>query len=1209
MDSYVFEVSNLHCSSCETSVKEALAPVIPPSWQVFVSVAEGKVTLVPDEGKLDSKGIRRVVDRLLASGYDVEDMNVDEIVAKPGWFRQFKSALFDGGQKEKRHKKHCESCRDEKHKESEDSDEAPTIIGENSPATATEFKTTFAIGGMSCVSCSNQITETVKAQFPSLDTFAVDLMNKSAVVIINNKTTATKIQECIRGMGYMCDLVEMAPVKSTKAYKVTASIGGMTCAACVNQIVAAVQDIEGVDCVTVSLMSNSADIIIADKKWLPKVVEAIEDSGYDCDIHAVEDTESKRVEEMTRTVNLAIDGMFCDHCPDNINNALSSYGQAMVVDDPVALDHPFVKFTYKPELPNVTIRHIIRKVQDLSPQFTLSIVHPMTLEERSAKLQKHEQVRLFFRLALSVAVAIPTFILGIVGMSLLKKDHPFRMYIDESAWAGSASRVTWALLILATPIYFFAADVFHIKAVKEIRNLWRPGVSWKRRFFKFGSMDMLMSLGVNVSYWTSLALLILAAKSPNREEHGKGDEEMGYHTTFFDSVVFLTMFLLIGRCLEAYSKARAASAISLLSDLRPKEAILVFAEDGALAKEKVDFEEGKMESDEEEEEHTTYSGDDKVSVDYLEIGDYIRVLPGMTPPTDCIVVQGGSTFDESALTGESRPVRHGQGDQIFAGTVNNGSGSLIAKVMALEGGSLLDQIVNVVREGQLHRAPIERVADRLTSVFVPIVTSLAIITWIIWLALGTTGSLPPHYLDIDLGGWVVWSLQFAISVFVVACPCGIGLAAPTALFVGTGLAAKYGILARGGGEAFQEGAKVDVVCFDKTGTLTEGGEPKITDEKVISYDTKEIFFLAKLIEQQSGHPLAVAVVNHVTDMNIELPGYSVTVEEVPGKGLKGSLSVPKTSSLGQAGVTEFLFGNERLIEENNAAISNEDAALLHRWKTEGKSVMLMALRPDGGNFALALIISAEDKIRPETPSVLKALQEQNIQTWMISGDNQITANAVAARIGIPADNVIGGVLPQEKAAKVQWLQKTAVSARSGKSTGRAIVAMVGDGVNDAPSLSTADVGIAIGSGADIAMSSAKFVLMRSELTSVLTLFDLSRAIFRRIKLNFAWALVYNCIGIPVAAGVIYPYNNSRLDPVWASLAMALSSVSVICSSLLLRLYRPPKVQFDAEVGDEGESIKSVHTNRKWKRRLAKIKNVKKLKNAGKRLETIEVVEE
>lgn len=1194
MDSYVFEVSNLHCSSCETSVKEALAPVIPASWQVFVSVAEGKVTLVPDEGKLDSRGIRKVLDRLLASGYDVEDMNVDEIVAKPGWFRQFKSALFDGGKKAQRHKKHCESCRDDetdKKRHSQDSNDAPTIIGENSPATASEFKTTFAIGGMSCVSCSNQISETVKSQFPSLDSFAVDLMNKSAVVIINNKTTASKIQECIRGMGYMCDLVEMVPVKSTRAYKVTASVGGMTCAACVNQIVAAVQDLEGVDSVTVSLMSNSADIVISDKKWLPRVVEAIEDSGYDCDIHAVEDTESKRVEELTRTVNLAIEGMFCDHCPDNINNALSSYGQAMVVDDPVALDHPFVKFTYTPELPNVTIRHILRKVQDLSPQFTLSIVHPMTLEERSAKLQKHEQIRLFFRLALSVAVAIPTFILGIVGMSLLKKDHPFRVYFDESAWAGSASRVTWALLILATPIYFFAADVFHIKALKEIRNLWRPGVSWKRRFLKFGSMDMLMSLGVNVSYWTSLALLILAAKSPNREEHGKGDEEMGYHTTFFDSVVFLTMFLLIGRCLEAYSKARAASAISLLSDLRPKEAILVFSEVSDDKKMISDDEDG----DDDEEESVHYSGDDKVPVDYLEIGDYIRVLPGMTPPTDCIVVQGNSTFDESALTGESRPVRHGQGDQIFAGTVNNGSGSLVAKVMALEGGSLLDQIVNVVREGQLHRAPIERVADRLTSVFVPIVTSLAIITWIIWLALGTTGSLPERYLDIDLGGWVVWSLQFAISVFVVACPCGIGLAAPTALFVGTGLAAKYGILARGGGEAFQEGARVDVVCFDKTGTLTEGGEPKITDEKVISYDSNEIFGLAKLIEQQSGHPLAVAVVNHVTNMCIEPSGYSVTVEEVPGKGLKGSVSVPKASSLGQAGVTEFLFGNERLIEEHEAVISNEDAALLHRWKTEGKSVMLMALRPDGGDFALALIISAEDKIRPETPSVLKALQEQNIQTWMISGDNQITANAVAARIGIPADNVIGGVLPQEKAAKVQWLQKTAVSARSGKTTGRAIVAMVGDGVNDAPSLATADVGIAIGSGADIAMSSAKFVLMRSELTSVLTLFDLSKAIFNRIKLNFAWALIYNCIGIPVAAGVIYPYNNSRLDPVWASLAMALSSVSVICSSLLLRLYRPPKVKFDVEVSDEGESIKSVHTRQKWKRRIAKMNLVKRVK--------------
>lgn len=859
-----------------------------------------------------------------------------------------------------------------------------------------------------------------------------------------------------------------------------------------------------------------------------------------------------------------------------------------MVDDPVALDHPFVKFNYKPHLPDVTIRSIIAKVQDVSPQFSIRIVHPMTLEERSAKLQKHEQRRLFFRLALSVAVAIPTFILGIVGMSLLKKTHPLRMYLDEAAWAGSASRVTWALLILATPIYFFAADVFHMKAVKEIRNLWRPGVSWKRRLLKFGSMDMLMSLGVNVSYWTSLALLILAAKSPKKDH----PHEMGYHTTFFDSVVFLTMFLLIGRCLEAYSKARAASAISLLSDLRPKEAILVYSsEDVSIEVDEkgLDLSEAKLESDDDDSDHVTYSGDEKVPVDYLEIGDYIRVLPGMTPPTDCIVVQGSSTFDESALTGESRPVRHGQGDQIFAGTVNNGSGSLIAKVMALEGGSLLDQIVNVVREGQLHRAPIERVADKLTSVFVPIVTCLAIITWVIWLALGTTGSLPPHYLDIDLGGWVVWSLQFAISVFVVACPCGIGLAAPTALFVGTGLAAKHGILARGGGEAFQEGAHVDVVCFDKTGTLTEGGEPKITDEKVVSFDTKEVFLLAKLIEQQSGHPLAVAVVNHVTNMDISLTGFSVQVEEVPGKGLKGSVSVPKSSSIGQAGVTEFLFGNERLIEEHNAVVSNEDTALLHKWKTEGKSVMLMALRPDEGEFALALIISAEDKIRPETPSVLRALQDQNIQTWMISGDNQITAKAVAARIGIPAENVIGGVLPQEKAAKVQWLQKTAASARSGKSTGRAIVAMVGDGVNDAPSLAAADVGIAIGSGADIAMSSAKFVLMRSELTSVLTLFDLSRAIFRRIQLNFAWALVYNCIGIPVAAGVIYPYNNSRLDPVWASLAMALSSVSVICSSLLLRLYRPPKVSFAAEESDEGESIRSVHTRKHWKRHLTKLK--------------------
>jgi Cu+-exporting ATPase len=392
-----------------------------------------------------------------------------------------------------------------------------------------------------------------------------------------------------------------------------------------------------------------------------------------------------------------------------------------------------------------------------------------------------------------------------------------------------------------------------------------------------------------------------------------------------------------------------------------------------------------------------------------------------------------------------------------------------------------------------------------------------------------------------VGGWPVWSLQFAIAVFVVACPCGIGLAAPTALFVGSGLAAKQGILARGGGEAFQEGARVDVVCFDKTGTLTEGGDPQIVDIECEEPD--EMVKFAYALEGNSNHPLAIAVRRYA-----EMHGLNGEVEigeiiDIPGNGVSGTIN-------GQ----QVILGNERLMEQHGVVVTNNLKETLHKWKRGGKSVILVAVLSTADKWKLVLAMSCADKIRPEASSVIGSLQKRGIDCWMISGDNEVTAKAVAGQIGIPEDQVIAGVLPEEKSDKIAWLQKTANSKRTG--AGRAIVAMVGDGVNDAPSLATADVGIAIGSGSDLALSSAKFVLLKSNLLSLLDLFDISRVVFRRIKFNFGWALVYNLIGVPIAAGVIYPYHNSRLDPVWASLAMALSSISVVTSSLLLKFHKP-----------------------------------------------------
>jgi P-type Cu+ transporter len=520
-----------------------------------------------------------------------------------------------------------------------------------------------------------------------------------------------------------------------------------------------------------------------------------------------------------------------------------------------------------------------------------------------------------------------------------------------------------------------------------------------------------------------------------------------------------------------------------------------------------------------------------------------------------MVVLGDSTFDESSLTGESHPITKNAGDQVFAGTVNTGK-PISVRVTKISGASMLDQIVKVVREGQTKRAPVERVADILTGYFVPVITLIAISTFVTWFGLGQGGVLPEDWRDIDTGGWAFWALQFAIAVFVGACPCGIALAAPTALFVGSGLAAQHGILVKGGGEAFQEASALDVVVFDKTGTLTEGGNPSVTNHEIMTSgeeETKVIWAIAQALEESSSHPIAKAITalcaaqDRVTIVNS-------TIEELPGRGLKGTFAIHTSTKDARY---EAAIGSEAFISSLGTPMDTYWSNNASTWKATGKSIALLALRPlfllDGKEaaFKLAAQFATTDPLRSEASSVLSALRRQGLSIWMISGDNATTATAVGYQLSIPATNIIAGVLPSEKADKIRWLQSSA-PRRKGK-TGRAIVAMVGDGINDAPALTAADAGIAIGSGSDVAISSAKFVLVSSNLHSLLTLITLSRTVFQRVKFNFAWALVYNLVLLPIAAGVIYPaHGHPRLNPVWASLAMAMSSLSVICSSLVMR---------------------------------------------------------
>lgn len=476
------------------------------------------------------------------------------------------------------------------------------------------------------------------------------------------------------------------------------------------------------------------------------------------------------------------------------------------------------------------------------------------------------------------------------------------------------------------------------------------------------------------------------------------------------------LILTTGRFLEAYTKAKTANGVSLLAGLRPKEAVLLEPILNDTTQTEI---EASSPIPEISKINPEYSDNRpvisrRIPVDFLEVGDIVTIAQGSSPPSDATVTSGVSSFNESSLTGESNPNPKCVGDEVFAGTINVGQ-VINARIKKLTGESMIDQIVNVVREGQNRHAPIERIADRVTAFFVPAICFLASCTWIVWLALGVSGFLPVDYLNINEGGWYLWSLSFAIAVFVVACPCGIGLAAPCAIYVGTGLATSYAILARGGGEAFQEASRLDCVIFDKTGTLTKGVEPIITDEKIISGGESALrvtYLVARLIEEGSSHPLARAIVNFCNGKSIAA-GRCVSTMEIAGKGSKGSIEI-------EGIVYDAIIGNERFMDEHSVVMIEMDVELLRSWKQQGKSIILLAIKSDasstfGPTFTLAAMFATTDPIREEAPSVISGLQGNGMEIWMITGDNPITASAVARQVGIPENRVIAGLLPTEKA--------------------------------------------------------------------------------------------------------------------------------------------------------------------------------------------------
>lgn len=611
--------------------------------------------------------------------------------------------------------------------------------------------------------------------------------------------------------------------------------------------------------------------------------------------------------------------------------------------------------------------------------------------------------------------------------------------------------------ILTTPVQFIAGYPFYKSSMKAARH-------------GKANMDTLIMLGTSAAYFYSVAATFVL---------------IGY-VAFYDTAALLITFILLGRTLEAVAKGRTSRAIRKLMDLQAKVAVVI--RDG--------------------EELT-------IPIEDVEVDDILLVRPGEKLPVDGEVIDGKSSVDESMVTGESLPVSKKIGDHVVGSTLNK-NGALQIRATRVGKDTVLSQIVKLVEEAQTQKPPIQRKADAIAGIFVPVVLILAAATFLIW--------------AVFIGEAWVRALSFTIAVLVAACPCALGLATPTGIMVGIGKGAEHGILIKTGA-GLEIIPRVDTIVFDKTGTLTVG-RPTVTDLVVtVGMDINETVGLTAAVEKKSEHPLAEAIVEYAIDLGIEIPD-AQDFESVTGKGVKAKVN----GSI-------ILIGNDRFMKDSSVDISNLEADA-QKLQDEGKTTVFVAR-----NDRLAVVLAIADTLKENSALAVRELQSMGIDVLMITGDKERTAKAIAERVGI--EQVLAEVLPGDKAEEVRKLQE------QGK-----IVAMTGDGVNDAPALAQADVGIALGSGTDVSVETGDIVLVKDDLLDVVTGIELGRRTMQKIRQNFFWALVYNIALLPIAAGVLYPVMGLVLRPEFAGLAMAFSSVSVVTNALLLGRFNPTYVTED-----------------------------------------------
>lgn len=1105
MATTTLQVDGMTCGACTSSVEAGFNDV-EGAGTVSLSLIMGRAVVQHDPTKLSPEAVKEIIED---RGFDVEILSTD--IPLP---------LAMG-----------ENVRDSK--EAQVSDD-PGL-----------FTSTFAIEGMTCGACTSAVEGAFK-DVTGVKSMSISLLSERAVVEHDPKIlTSEAIIEIIEERGFGATLVDMQPSSSrslgdqnshaTKQTPMnlmvtTVAIEGMTCGACTSAVEGGFKGIAGVMHFNISLLAERAALTHDPKMLSPQqIVAIIEDRGFDAKILSSQSIESEPT-TASRSAQLKIFGLLDLTSATSLEEGLRllpgvssalvnfSTSRASIIHNPTrtglrALVETIEKHGYNA---------LIAENDDNNAQL-----------ESLAKTREIQEWRRAFWFSFSLAV--PVFLISMIIPMYL----PGLDFGSWLAWLPGLYLGDVICLALTVPVQFGIGKRFYVSAFKSVKH---------------GSptMDVLVVLGTSAAFFFSVAAMFVSILfNPHTRP-----------STVFDTSTMLITFITLGRYLENRAKGQTSKALSRLMSLAPSMAT-IYADAIAAEKAVEGWISGSVIASEKgmliDQTQTKGAVEEKViPTELIEVGDIVILRPGDKIPADGTVMHGQSFVDESMVTGEAMPISKGINSHLMAGTVN-GAGRLDFRVTRAGRDTQLSQIVKLVQEAQTSRAPIQRMADLVAGYFVPIILGLGLITFIGWMVLSHVLSHPPSvFVKPESGGKFMVCLKLCISVIVFACPCALGLSTPTAVMVGTGVGAEHGILVKGGA-ALETATKINHIVFDKTGTLTMG-KMSVADAKLEQiWEANEWrrrlwWTLVGLAEMSSEHPVGKAITNAArTELSIDhggtIDGTVGEFEVVVGKGVSASVE-PASSTGGKR--YRVMVGNEAYLVSRNvilpAAVQQDSASPLpssRTFKIPSSGITRIYTAIDG---AFAGSIALSDTVKPTASATISALRHMDITASLVTGDQLPTAIAVAKLVGISESNVHAGVSPDQKQTIIKELQAEGT-----------IVAMVGDGINDSPALATANIGIALSSGTDVAMEAADIVLMRPEdLLSVAASLSLSRTIFNRIKLNLLWACLYNLIGLPFAMGIGLTFTNPiMLPPMAAGAAMATSSVSVVGSSLLLKFWRRP----------------------------------------------------